>query len=56
MNKKFKVNQDVVCTWGSNKGKEFTIVRVLNNGYSCKLKEFNDGKNYGYDDNTLEAI
>ena len=53
MNKNFKLGQTVVCTFGSNKGKEFIITAILKDTYSCKLVD-DDGKYYEYNDRTLE--
>jgi hypothetical protein len=54
MNKNFKVGQKVICTFGSNKGKEFIIEAILKDSYSCSLVD-GDGKYYEYNDNTLKA-
>lgn len=49
-----KVNDTVICTFGLNKGKVFTIEAHLKNGhYSCKLKNEDDGKYYEYADRNL---
>ena len=56
LNVKFKVGQKVVCTWGTNKGKEFIIEVVLAKAYSCSLVGGDNSKYYEYDDNTLEAV
>jgi uncharacterized protein YodC (DUF2158 family) len=56
MNKKFKVGEEVVCTWGTNKGKEFKISLLLKDGsYSCRSLDDSDEKYYRYDDNSLRG-
>jgi hypothetical protein len=54
LNTKFKIGQKVICTLGSNRGKEFTIVVIFKYGYSCLLSNENDGKYYFFTDDTLE--
>ncbi|MCM3387289.1 hypothetical protein M3649_03970 [Ureibacillus chungkukjangi] len=56
MNRKFKLDQKVVCTFGSNKGKEFIVKLIVSDGYSCQLANENDGKYYRYTDSTLIAV
>lgn len=61
LNVKFKKDQRVVCTWGSNKGKEFIIEVVLKDGYSCSMVggdevKYEHKKYYAYDDNKLEEV
>ncbi len=53
MNNKFKINDNVICTFGSNKGKVFKVVEVLKDSYSCILEGSKDNKYYSYNDNTL---
>lgn len=55
LNKNFKVGDHVICTFGTNKGKELIIELVLKDGYSCR-PVVRDGKYYFYDDNTLIAM
>lgn len=56
MNNKFKVNQKVICTIGTNKGKVFTIKAIMKDSYSCILDGSNDGKYYRYTDSTLTNL
>lgn len=44
-----KIGDIVICTWGSNKGKEFIVKKFLDNGnFSCILKDGSNNKHYEY--------
>lgn len=52
---KFKAGDKVVCTWGTNKGKAFTIrKRLSHDGYSCTVTGEADGRYYYMNDRTVK--
>lgn len=52
-----KVGDNVICTWGSMKGREFVVKAVLNNGdYSCKIADGSNDKYYQYSNSTLSKL
>lgn len=55
MIEKFKSGDKVVCTWGSDKGVEFIVVKVLQDQYSCKRVDKLNDRYYGFKDRHLRG-